>query len=176
MPVPIPPNAQTLWTAQILQARVDAIYAIENANFLVRRVSAEERAQLEVQVDLPDLTDQHLDALFPPGVEPIKVFSLDTRFRFQDNQRNYNQNDYCTTMMIPITPRLTGYFRLYFHPDAIQGGVPTEFRGNPAFKVEHGTTTIVIRKVGWKAFWNLVDDVEFTSGFLSYGDSQTIGF
>lgn len=168
MPTPVSPIHQLSWTPQIRQRRATALTSVELANFLVRRVSVEERAIFEQQANIQNLTPQHVDELFPNNVEPIKVFSLDTRFRFQDNQRNYNEDAYCSTMLIPLTPKLQEYLAIYFYPDNIQGGVPNPYRGNPAFKVEHGDTTIVIRKQGWSAFWALVDDVEYTAGFLRF--------
>ncbi|MFC6488046.1 hypothetical protein [Nitratireductor sp. GCM10026969] len=170
MPNPIPPDHESSWTPKVRQLRSKAIMDVEQANFLVRRVSAEEREPYEKQAHLQSLTPQHLDALFPKSVEPIKVFSLDTRFRFQDSQRNYDQNAYCSTMLIPITPKLIDYFRRYFYPDNIKGGVPGEYRGNPAFKKEKEEITVVIRKAGWSDFWELIDDIEYTPGFMRYGN------
>lgn len=140
------------WPERVKQAYIRAQQRLLDSSRLVRRMS---EAEYNAIFDEGRGT---VNDVFVPGNEGNRVFSLDRLYEFSDNARNTVPGAYDREVLIPMTDELRNFLRANLVPDNVPGGLPSELKGYPRFKLERGDYNIVIPKSIWDDFRRLISD------------------
>jgi hypothetical protein len=100
--------------------------------------------------------------IFPEGIEGMKAFRIDEKYKFKDAERNAREQDYEVVMLVRLSARLKTYFVNFLSANVVNPlGIRErefQFGFNPQFKYENNGPSILIPRSGWTQFWSFVEN------------------